>query len=210
MKPKKLTSNLPPAEPNAPEDRTSPVVSGGTSENIGDHGSEHQANNANRQEKQQAKPSDNSPAKQAPPQTISGRFQPGQSGNPKGRPKGSPNKSTHAARAILESSAPQLLAKTIELALAGNATALKLCFDRIVPQQRAVHLARLAKLSTKTKETESVLAAHNAVLEAVANGEITPHEGQSVSAIVDARRRSWESMEIEEQIADLQDSVDDA
>ena len=48
------------------------------------------------------------------------------------------------------------------------------------------------------------------MIEAVASGEITPQEGQSVSAIVDARRRSWESMEMEEQISTLQDCADDA
>ena len=128
MKTKKLARNSDPAEPASPENRNSPVVSGRTSENIGDRGPQHQANNTNPQAQKQAKLPETAQPKQAPPQTSAGRFQRGQSGNPKGRPKNSPNKANQAVRAMLESSAPQLLAKAIELALAGNPTRAQALF----------------------------------------------------------------------------------
>src|ERR1700693_659671 len=58
-------------------------------------------------------------------------FTPGASGNPDGRPKGSRNKSTLALEALLDGQAEALTQKAVELALAGDITALRLCLDRI-------------------------------------------------------------------------------
>jgi hypothetical protein len=59
-------------------------------------------------------------------------FRPGQSGNPAGRPKGARNRTTLAAEAILEGEAEALTRKAIELALAGDVIALKLCLERLM------------------------------------------------------------------------------
>lgn len=56
-------------------------------------------------------------------------------GNP-GRPKGTRNKATLAAEALLEGEAEALTRKAIELALAGDGAALRLCLERIVPVRR--------------------------------------------------------------------------
>jgi hypothetical protein len=69
-------------------------------------------------------------------------FKPGQSGNPLGRPKGVRNRATVAAEALLEGEAEALTRKAIELALAGDPTALRLCLERIsaAPQGSTVAL----------------------------------------------------------------------
>jgi Family of unknown function (DUF5681) len=65
-----------------------------------------------------------------------GRFKPGQSGNPAGRPPGTRNKATESAELLLEGEAEALTREAVELALAGDATALRLCLDRLIPPRR--------------------------------------------------------------------------
>jgi hypothetical protein len=61
------------------------------------------------------------------------QFQKGRSGNPAGRPRGSRNKASIRMQAMLEQKAEQLVEKVVEMALAGNIGALRLCLDRLVP-----------------------------------------------------------------------------
>src|SRR5215831_10714490 len=63
----------------------------------------------------------------------SGGFQKGQSGNPRGRPAGSRNSATLACEALLEGQAEALTQKAVEMALAGDTVALRLCIERICP-----------------------------------------------------------------------------
>src|SRR5438309_11369164 len=65
-----------------------------------------------------------------------GRFRKGQSGNPAGRPLGSVNSATRAAMQLLDGEAEALTRKAIELALAGEPAALRLCMERIVGARR--------------------------------------------------------------------------
>jgi hypothetical protein len=70
-------------------------------------------------------------------------FPKGQSGNPGGRPRGSSNRATRAAEMLLDGEATALTRKAVELALAGDQAALRLCLDRTVAprRDRAVELA---------------------------------------------------------------------
>jgi hypothetical protein len=60
-------------------------------------------------------------------------FQSGQSGNPNGRPKGALSKRTQLAK-LLQPFAESLVAKTVELALAGDVNALRICIERLIPK----------------------------------------------------------------------------
>jgi uncharacterized protein DUF5681 len=60
-------------------------------------------------------------------------FRPGQSGNPAGKPRGTRHKATRAMEVLLEGEVEQVTRKAIELAKAGDTTALRLCMDRIAP-----------------------------------------------------------------------------
>ena len=68
-------------------------------------------------------------------------FAKGSSGNPHGRPPGARNKSTLAAQALLDARSEEIADRAITLALDGNALALKLCFERIVPRPREAAIA---------------------------------------------------------------------
>src|SRR4051794_32677609 len=63
-------------------------------------------------------------------------FQPGHSGNPRGRPVGSRHKATWAAEALLDDEAEELTRTAINLAKSGDTTALRLCLERLCPPRR--------------------------------------------------------------------------
>ena len=126
-------------------------------------------------------------------------FQPGESGNPAGRPKGARNKSTMAAEMLLESQAAAITKKCIDLALAGDSTALKLCLSRLIPVRRE----RVVTLALPPIEgAQDALRAIGRVLEAVGSGVITPSEGQAVASLLETHRRAIE-VEVLERRLDL-------
>ena len=70
----------------------------------------------------------------SPPEPVRGRrFVKGRSGNPTGRRYGSRNKKTLTAAVLLDGEAEALTRKAVELALAGDPTALRLCIESILP-----------------------------------------------------------------------------
>ena len=64
------------------------------------------------------------------------RWRKGQSGNPNGRPMGSRHRATLLAENLLDGQTEELLQKTIDLALAGDPTAMRLCIERIIAPRR--------------------------------------------------------------------------
>jgi hypothetical protein len=61
--------------------------------------------------------------------TQGGQFAPGCSGNPAGMKPGIRHKATRVALALLNGEVEKLTRKAVELALAGDVTALRLCLD---------------------------------------------------------------------------------
>jgi hypothetical protein len=70
-------------------------------------------------------------------------FKPGKSGNPSGKPKGARNKTTLAMEALLDGEAEAITRKAIEMAKAGDTTAMRLVMERLMAprKDRAVPLA---------------------------------------------------------------------
>ena len=59
------------------------------------------------------------------------------SGNPAGRLRGTKNRATKAAEELLEGEAEALTRKAVELALAGDTVALRLCLERLLPPRKS-------------------------------------------------------------------------
>ena len=118
-----------------------------------------------------------------------------------GRPKGARNKSTMAVLELLEGQAEALTKRAVELALAGDTTALRLCLERLAPPRKDVpvqfSLPRMANASDAAQ-------AAGAVLEAVSMGELTPTEGAQVMGLVDSYRRTLEVTELEARLVALE------
>jgi hypothetical protein len=118
-----------------------------------------------------------------------------------GRPKGARNKATQAVMALLEGDAEALSRKAVEMALAGDGTALRLCLDRLAPPRKDSPVQfPLPRMSS----AHDAAQAAGAVLEAVSAGDLTPTEGAQVMALVGSFRRTLEVTELEMRLAALE------
>jgi hypothetical protein len=128
-------------------------------------------------------------------------FQPGNHFG-RGRPPGSRNKSSHRLRALLESEGDAIVRSAIELAKLGDATALKLCVERLLPacKERSIALQLPGNLTT----AQGTLRALGAVVAALARGDITPGETLTVASVLDTCRQAVETQELERRLAALE------
>jgi hypothetical protein len=140
------------------------------------------------------------------PAKLRGRpFVRGSSGNPKGRPKGSRNKATLAIEMMLEGEADAITRKVIDLALAGDMTAIRLCLERLVPPRRD----RLVAFELPEIETASdAQKASSAALAACADGALTPDEAMNVMSLISAHTRIIETVDLDARLRALEERQD--
>lgn len=132
---------------------------------------------------------------------ATGRFRPGQSGNPGGKPKGARNATTRLVESLLEGEAEELTRKAIALAKNGDGPVLRLVLERLAPARKD------APISFDLPPIETVAeakAASAAVLTAVASGEISPGEGQSVMALLVSHKLIVEATDFEARLSALE------
>lgn len=130
-----------------------------------------------------------------------GKFQKGETGNPKGRKHGSRNKATLAALALLEGDLEAITQVCIDKAKDGDLMAVKLILDKVIPN------ARERRLSVKLPQVEGagdLPAALAAVLKLVGSGELTPGEGQTIASVIEAYRKGLELADLEARVARLE------
>jgi hypothetical protein len=131
------------------------------------------------------------------------RFKPGQSGNPAGRPKGSRHAALKALDAIGEEAAADVLKRVVADAKGGDLRAAELLMRRLWPERKG----RPITLDLPPMETPADLVkATAAIAAAVAEGEVTPEEGQAVAAIVETHRRAIETEDLERRLAAIEAS----
>ncbi len=104
------------------------------------------------------------------------QFRKGKSGNPAGKTKGTRNKATIAAQALLEGEAEALTRKVVELALAGDTVALRLCLDRLMPSLKAT----APMIALPDPLPESLTDTAMVFLRAAASGQIPPDTATSL------------------------------
>jgi hypothetical protein len=118
-----------------------------------------------------------------------------------GRTPGSRHKSTLAVEAVLEGEAEGLTRKAIEMALAGDGPALRLCLDRIAPPRKDSPISFALPAIMTAADT---VAASSSLLVAVAAGDVTPDEAGRVMALLTAHRTLVETGDLETRIAALE------
>jgi hypothetical protein len=127
-------------------------------------------------------------------------FEPGNPGGP-GRPVGSRNKATLALDQIADDAGKAILEKMVEAAKDGDLRAADLVLSRIWPARKGRPISlELPKINTAADLVTSL----GRVADAVAAGDITPDEGQAVSAVLETKRRAIETLELETRITALE------
>ena len=126
-----------------------------------------------------------------------GRWKPGQSGNPAGRRPGSGE--VAKLRAGIAERVPEILARLVDAALAGDTQAAKLLLERVLPPVKAVELpVELALPEGRLTEQ----ARH--VLAAAAGGALAPDQAATLIGALAGVARIAETDELRERIERLE------
>ena len=133
------------------------------------------------------------------------QFKPGQSGNPAGKPKGTRNATTLALETLLDGQASALTQKAINLALAGDMAALRLCLDRILPPRKD---SPVAFDLPEMKTLNDAVPAMGVLVKAVGQGELTPTEAAELTKMVQAFAKIIETADLEERVRKLEEAID--
>ena len=128
-------------------------------------------------------------------------FAKGKSGNPAGRPSGIRDRRV-AMRDMFIPHAEDLVAKVVEMAKDGDAAALRICLDRLIPPAKAkddpVSLPGF---------TDSLAENSRIVVRSLAAGEVTPEEAGAILQSLASQARIIEADEIEQRLTALELAV---
>jgi hypothetical protein len=138
------------------------------------------------------------PEKNRPDRGARGRFARGNKANPHGRPKGSRNRATQLIEQLMEGEAEGLARVLIKKAKAGDGTALGLVFARLAPPRRDRPIQLVLPC------LDNLVAGHDAVIGAVAAGQLSPQEGRAMSEHLDQRQRAVEHMDFAGRLSALE------
>lgn len=127
----------------------------------------------------------------------------GQSGNPAGKPQGMRNKATMMVLSLMEEGAEEITKAVIDAAKGGDLMAARLVIERLAPplRERPINIDL-----PDTSTAEGCVQAQGSILQAVGMGELLPGEGATLAGIVENRRRSIETLELEQRIIALEES----
>lgn len=129
-------------------------------------------------------------------------FVKGQSGNPNGRPRGSVNRGTRAAAILLDGEGEALARKAIEMALSGDAAALRLCLDRIVAPRReqpvSVDLPPIDSPADIARAMEGLIVA-------ATRGQITAGDAFALSQTIATYLRAVEVSDFERRLKEVEE-----
>ena len=137
---------------------------------------------------------------------MGGRFEKGVSGNPAGRPAGSRNSATLACEALLEGQAEALTQKAVDMALAGDPVALRICLERICPVRKDRPVTFALPPITSPRDAADIAAA---VAEAVAAGHITPSEAAEIGKVIDVYVRAYQTAELNDRVVRVEQMTDE-
>lgn len=130
-------------------------------------------------------------------------FPEGQSGNPSGRPRGSKNRKTRAAELLLESESEALTRKAVEMALAGDALALRLCLDRIMAPRRD---RTVAVALPPIRGAADLADAMTALTAAAADGLLAPAEAFELARTIEIFARAIATTALASRVTQLEDA----
>jgi hypothetical protein len=103
---------------------------------------------------------------------------------------------------LMEDGAKDIAGAVVKAAKDGDMVAARIVIERLAPPLRE----RPVSIDLPSTETvEGVSNAQQAIIEAVACGDLLPGEGTTLTGIVENRRRALETLELEARIAKLEE-----
>jgi hypothetical protein len=109
-----------------------------------------------------------------------------------------------ALEAIFDGESEALTRKVIELAKDGDTVALRMCMDRLMPIRKDRPITfTLPEIETPADLTKAT----RALMQGVADGEITPSEAAELSKLVDAHVKAISAADFAERLAALEQSA---
>jgi len=127
------------------------------------------------------------------------QWQPGQTGNPKGRPPG--QSEITRLRASLAGDVPEILAGLVEAAKGGDVQAARLILERILPSVKAIEQA----VELQLPEGGTLTAKASAVLSAAAAGHLAPGQAAQLIAALGTLAKITEIDELAARITSLEE-----
>lgn len=124
-------------------------------------------------------------------------FQPGNAG----KPKGTRHKVTRAIETLLAGDAEALTRKCVEMALAGDGTAMRLCMERIAPAPKDTPVQFKLR---PVKSVDDMMAAGSDIMAAMAGGQLSPDEAGRVLALLRTLGGLIEVADLNQRIAALE------
>jgi len=103
--------------------------------------------------------------------------------------------------ALLDGQGQALTQKAVELALAGDIAALRLCMDRIMPARKDRPVTFVLPPVRSARDAAEV---SSAVLTAVATGELTPADAGEISKLIDTWVKAFETAELATRVEKLE------
>jgi hypothetical protein len=105
---------------------------------------------------------------------------------------------------LLEGEAEDLIRTLVEKAKGGNIQALGMCLDRLLParKERCINLE-----SRPITGLQDLPIQYQDITSAVAEGRITPSEGESLSNILTSHAQVMERVNLDQRIAALEDQI---
>jgi hypothetical protein len=101
----------------------------------------------------------------------------------------------------MDADAEPVILALIKAAKGGDVAAIKLVLERVAPLPRN----RPVRFAMPPIETAADLGeAMGAILQAAADGELAPDEATSIASLIETRRRTIETLELEERITALE------
>lgn len=121
-------------------------------------------------------------------------FKTGQSGNPAGRPKGVVDKRTQL-RSLLQPHAEDLVNKLVERAKLGDAWAMKLCIERLIPPVKKDDSFCFDLPEGDLGSPENMLKIVEGMTHAVASGQLSVADAEKFSAFLNHQRKAIKDAE---------------
>ena len=129
----------------------------------------------------------------------SNRWQPGQSGNPKGKTPGSGE--LQKLRASIAADVPEILAGLATAAKGGDIQAARLLLERVLPPVKSIEQA----VELQLPDGGTLTAQGRNVLSAVASGDLAPGQGAMLLSAIGSLARVTEIDEMEARLTKLEE-----